>query len=77
MINYENLLPENDYLYYEIDKKNIIKIYINARVIGRIGKDTDILISSYNKNNEYFSFYLEKKDGKKNMMVPRFLKLIL
>ena len=65
MINYHNILPEYGYIYLEIDKKKINKIYINAKVTGKIGIDFNLVINTYNKDNNYIMLYVEKKDGKK------------
>ena len=76
MINYHNILPEYGYIYFEIDKKKINKIYINAKVTGKIGIDFNLVINTYNKDNNYIMLYVEKKTEKNNMMERQFLKLI-
>ncbi len=65
MINYHNILPEYGYIYLEIDEKKINKIYINARVTGKIGIDFDLVINTYNNESNYFMLRIEKRDGKK------------
>ena len=65
MTNLENIIPNYNYGFFNFGKKKIVKIIINAKISGQIGKDFEFGISSVKKNKDWFDLPIKKENGKK------------
>ena len=64
-INIETIIPYYNTAFLNFGKKNISKIFINAKLLGRLGIDIEFLVSSVNKNDKWFDIIIKKENGKK------------
>ena len=61
----ENIKIFEDMWFLNIENRKIVKIDMNVKLFGKLGKDFDFGIGYIDKNDEYAEIIFKKENGKK------------
>jgi hypothetical protein len=65
MTNLEVIISYLNFYYTNISNKKLLKVMINAKLNGILGIDFDLLITSFDEDDNWIDVFINRKDGKK------------